>query len=117
VLRTYHNAIKKTTLAGPTYFAGFLKRFLKLIETEEYTNSKNFYVLVILTDGCIHDMKETSSLMVQLSYLPVSLIIVGIGDEDFSDMHTLDADQKILTDPSGRPAARDIVQFVQFKDF
>ena len=54
-------------------------------------------------------MKETSKLIIQMSYLPVSLIIVGIGNADFEEMKTLDADTKVLTDEAGRSAARDIV--------
>ena len=41
-------------------------------------------------------MKETAKLVVDMSYLPVSIIIVGIGDEDFSSMEILDADEKTL---------------------
>ena len=48
------------------------------------THEKQFYILNIFTDGSIHDLDETKDLVVQLSYLPVSIIIVGIGDEDFS---------------------------------
>ena len=73
--------------------------------------------MVLLTDGCIHDMDLTKKEIVRLSYLPVSIVIVGIGNnEDFTDMKILDADSEILTDENGRPAARDIVQFVDFKD-
>jgi len=41
--------------------------------------------------------------------LPVSIIIIGIGDEDFSSMKVLDADERSLQDYLGRTAARDIV--------
>lgn len=41
-------------------------------------------------------MKETAKLVVDMSYLPVSIIIVGIGDEDFASMEILDADEKTL---------------------
>lgn len=44
--------------------------------------------------------------------MPVSIILVGIGDEDFSQMITLDADSKVLVDKHDRAAARDIIQFV-----
>ena len=64
---------------------------------------------MILTDGAIHDMKETCKLVIQMSYMPVSIIIVGIGEEDFSQMEILDADTKVLTDDMGRAAARDII--------
>ena len=41
-------------------------------------------------------MKETAKLVVDMSYLPVSIIIVGIGDEDFASMEILDADEQTL---------------------
>jgi len=40
-------------------------------------------VLLILTDGVIHDMDDTISAIVDGSKLPLSIIIVGIGTEDF----------------------------------
>ena len=72
--------------------------------------------MCIFTDGSIHDFEKTKELVVKLSYLPVSLIIVGIGDEDFSKCIELDADSQVLTDKQGKPAARDITQFVKFDD-
>jgi hypothetical protein len=40
-----------------------------------------------LTDGCIHDMSETKKILVEISYKPVSVIIVGIGNADFTNMN------------------------------
>jgi hypothetical protein len=39
--------------------------------------------LLILTDGDIHDMKETKSLIVAASSLPCAIVIVGLGDALF----------------------------------
>ena len=78
--------------------------------------TQEFFVLSIFTDGCIHDVDETKELIVTLSYLPVSIIIVGIGDENFERMVELDADSHVLCDKDGRAAARDIIQFVAFND-
>ena len=36
--------------------------------------------------GDINDMKETKSEIVELSEFPVSIIIVGVGNSDFSKM-------------------------------
>ena len=47
--------------------------------------------------------------------MPLSIIIVGIGNADFSNMEKLDGDNG-LYDSKGRKAARDIVQFVPFRD-
>lgn len=47
----------------------------------------------------------------------MSIIIVGVGAADFSAMEFLDSDDKLLRSPRGDVAARDIVQFVPFRDF
>ena len=49
--------------------------------------------------------------------LPLSIIIVGVGSADFEAMEELDGDTVRLTSPDGRVAARDIVQFVPFRNF
>jgi hypothetical protein len=51
-----------------------------------------YHCIVILTDGEIHDMQATVDLIVELSKLPVSIIIIGVGNEDFMKMQFLDAD-------------------------
>ena len=51
-----------------------------------------------------------------MSKLPVSIIIVGVGNEEFSMMDDLDSDEKLLKDDKNRRAKRDIVQFVRFQE-
>lgn len=41
-------------------------------------------------------MTETTDLIVELSHHPVSIIIVGIGNESFEKMVKLDGDKEIL---------------------
>ena len=72
---------------------------------------------MILTDGIIEDMDDTINSLVEASYLPISVIIIGIGNADFSNMDVLDADEDPLYDNNGRKADRDLVQFVPFKGF
>jgi hypothetical protein len=76
-----------------------------------------YHVLLIITDGAIMDMPDTISALVQGSFLPLSVVIVGVGWADFSSMDELDADGKGLVDRTGIKAARDIVQFVPFNKF
>ena len=47
---------------------------------------------------------------------PLSIIIVGVGNADFDAMEELDGDTVRVSD-NGRDAARDIVQFVPFRNF
>ena len=46
-----------------------------------------YYIFLILTDGMINDMEPTIDEIVRASSLPLSIIIVGIGDEDFAPMN------------------------------
>ena len=73
--------------------------------------------MLYITDGEITDMNETVDRIIEASELPMSIIIIGVGDQDFSRMIELDADEVMLTDSLGRRASRDIVQFVQFDVF
>lgn len=72
---------------------------------------------MILTDGIINDMERTVDAIVEASYLPISIIIIGIGDSNFRNMHILDSDNEILYDSNKRAADRDCVQFVEFNKF
>ena len=56
-------------------------------------------------------MDATKEAIINASALPMSIIIVGVGNEDFSSMEFLDSDGQLLRH-NGRSAARDIVQFV-----
>jgi hypothetical protein len=51
-----------------------------------------YHVMMIITDGEIHDMKETIDIIVELSKFPVSIIIIGVGHDEFENMKRLDGD-------------------------
>ena len=74
-----------------------------------------YQILLILTDGEIHDMEQVKGLLCDSSNLPTSVIIVGVGNEQFQMMEELDSDGKMLSG-QGKVAKRDIVQFVRFKE-
>ena len=73
----------------------------------------SYSIMLLLTDGAIHDMPQTIDLICQLADLPCSIIIVGIGNANFDAMEDLDGDGGRLYNSANIPASRDIVQFVQ----
>jgi hypothetical protein len=73
------------------------------------SQAKSYSILLILTDGEIHDMEQTKDLLVRASQLPLSVIIIGVGNEDFESMIELDSDGKLLMASNGQPALRDFV--------
>lgn len=101
-------------MAGPTFFSSILDVFMDF--ATEGRDLKTYFVLLILTDGYIHDFSLTKQLIVKASKLPCSIIIVGIGDDEFEQMIDLDADDALLKDDDEKEAVRDIVQFVRLED-
>ena len=59
-------------------------------------SNQKYLILLIITDGIINDMKKTIDEIVRGSSLPLSIIIVGVGNADFSSMDVLDADDEPL---------------------
>jgi hypothetical protein len=59
----------------------------------------------------------TKDVICEAAYLPLSIIIVGIGNSDFSHMIELDGDKIPIKNKKGVQIERDIVQFVRFNDF
>lgn len=57
MLAAYRYAVHNTDFRGPTYFADTLKRLIAIVEAEQKLHDKLYFVFVILTDGCIHDMQ------------------------------------------------------------
>lgn len=112
----YRQTLPTIALAGPTKFSDVLRSFVNSVSQ---TLTNNIYqILLILTDGEIHDMPQTIDLVIEASQLPCSIIIVGVGNEGFQMMKQLDADKGRLTSKTnGSKAARDIVQFVCFRDY
>ena len=53
---------------------------------------QNYFVLLLLTDGVLSDMSYTIDAIVRASHYPLSIIIVGVGAANFTDMNTLDCD-------------------------
>ena len=87
--------MKFIDLDGPTYFAPMIKEIVEFTREAFRQDDNNYTVLLILTDGCIHDMQATKDWIVEGSYLPLSIIIVGVGDADFTLMEELDSDDKV----------------------
>ncbi|XP_066441032.1 copine-4 [Eleutherodactylus coqui] len=118
VVEAYQNCLPKLQLYGPTNIAPIIQKVAKSASEETHTmEATQYFILLILTDGVITDMADTREAIVHASHLPMSVIIVGVGNADFSDMQMLDGDDGILRSPKGEPVLRDIVQFVPFRNF
>ncbi|KAI6219434.1 C2 domain protein [Aphelenchoides besseyi] len=116
VIQAYKQCLSVVQLSGPTNFEPSIREFAGRASTFPKDGTR-FQILLIITDGVITDMANTRTAIVQASTLPLAIIIVGVGNDDFSAMDALDSDNALLTDHTGLVAKRDIVQFVPFRQF
>jgi len=115
ILSSYYTSINNVQLYGPTNFSPVINHVAKFAQVYQRDPS-NYFILLIITDGIITDFEETKAALVNASSLPMSVIIVGVGNEDFSAMEVLDGDNGQLQS-RGAFAKRDIVQFVELRKF
>merc|ERR1719384_2714161 len=115
ILAAYHQSLNSVQLYGPTNFSPVINHVAKFARAYQHDPS-NYFVLLIITDGIITDLDATKNAVIHASGLPLSIIIVGVGAEDFSAMDELDSDDSLLTN-NGKTAQRDIVQFVEMQKF
>ena len=115
IINVYHKCIQKILFSGPTYFAPIINKIISNIK--EQNDPREYQVLMILTDGIILDMANTIDALVEGSYYPLSVIIIGIGNADFAKMNELDGDKIPLISRKGIKRQRDLVQFVPFNKY
>merc|ERR1711997_278249 len=111
LLGAYWHAIQNVRLYGPTNFAPVINHVANFARAYQQSGDQ-YFVLLIITDGIITDLEATKYAIVNACQLPMSIIIVGVGNEDFSAMEELDGDEKKLR-AYNKIASRDIVQFVE----
>lgn len=116
ILGAYKNALGQVQLSGPTLFSHIIRNATTLAD-QSWRNDRTYTLLLIITDGVINDMQDTIDAIVDAGRVPISIIIVGVGNADFSAMDRLDADEVPLVSRSGGKMVRDIVQFVPFNKF
>ncbi|XP_061357122.1 protein BONZAI 1-like [Gastrolobium bilobum] len=117
IMMAYISALHNVSLAGPTLFGPVISNAALIASQSVANGGRNYFVLLIITDGVVTDLQETKDALVKASDLPLSILIVGVGGADFKEMEVLDADKgERLESTYGRVASRDIVQFVPFRD-
>uniref|UniRef100_A0A8D0P0S2 Copine 2 n=1 Tax=Sus scrofa TaxID=9823 RepID=A0A8D0P0S2_PIG len=118
IAQAYSACLPHIRFYGPTNFSPIINHVARFAaQATQQKTATQYFILLIITDGVISDMEETRHAVVQASRLPMSIIIVGVGNADFAAMEFLDGDSRTLRSHTGEEAARDIVQFVPFREF
>ncbi|CAH9087142.1 unnamed protein product [Cuscuta europaea] len=117
IMNAYSSAMHNVTLSGPTLFSHVINSAANIAAQSLKNTQNKYFALLIITDGVLTDLQETIDAIVRASDLPVSILVIGVGNADFTQMEILDADNgKRLESSTGRVATRDIVQFIPMRE-
>eukprot|EP00970_Alexandrium_tamarense_P002251 scaffold324_cov188-Alexandrium_tamarense.AAC.10 len=98
-------------MSGPTVFTEVIELAAAQAKSRQQIRPLSYTILLLLTDGAVSDVEATKRSLVSVADAPLSIVIVGIGNADFTAMQFLDDFEKRTG------ANRDIVQFVQFNKY
>lgn len=87
VLKQYTDVVGRVSLSGPTSFAPIINKAIEIVKQD-----KSYNILVIVADGQVVEEHERSTreAIVEASYFPLSIIVVGVGDGPWDRMHEYD---------------------------
>ena len=119
LIKHYKTCVSQIKFHGPSAITDLLK-LTCLYASAEVVDDKNqkYFILLIFTDGNLSDMSFTVNEIAKASNLPISIIIVGMGNNDHTKIKDLDNDTYEL--PSKEPRLkpiRDIVNSVEYSKY
>mmetsp|Transcript_1319 Transcript_1319/g.2161 ORF Transcript_1319/g.2161 Transcript_1319/m.2161 type:complete len:604 (-) Transcript_1319:52-1863(-) len=115
IMDAYRGVFNTTlTMSYPTDFTEVIKTAASYAQHEQDTAEQeedlSYTILLILTAGNIENVQETKDELIRASDSPLSVVIVGISDNDFASMEFLD-------EHADTEGGRDITKFVTFDDY
>jgi Copine len=110
VLESYRSVFKTgLVMSSPTDFTQVMEaaaqRSTAALTAAQEQGQLAYTILLIVTDGAVSDVDATAACIQKLNDHPLSVVIVGVGDADFTAMKFLDDIPNMN---------RDFVQFVEF---
>lgn len=88
VLERYAELATTVKLSGPTSFAPQIREAIRIVQEE-----RAYHILVIIADGQVSDATEdgeTAKAIIEASYYPLSIIVIGVGDGPWEVMDEYD---------------------------
>ncbi|CAG8729876.1 19700_t:CDS:1, partial [Racocetra fulgida] len=115
VLEIYRDTLSNVTLSSPANFTPAIMSVVNRLQRLVDNNVNVYEVLLIITYGLIDDMESTIKAVMNASVLPLSIVIIGLGNADFTNLNTLANDFMSFNWDDLKP--RNIVNFVTMKNF
>jgi hypothetical protein len=117
IIDAYRYALQNIEFGNTTRFSRVIAKATGRAR-QAYERRNTYTILLIITDGALEgDLQDSIDAIVEANDAPLSIIIVGVGSENFDAMKKLDASKSRLIAKSKQEATRSIVHFVPFAKF
>lgn len=107
ILPAYRNLVSNMVPGNLNKISPIIQRAIGAAQSSWGRDKSLYNIVLILTSGTIADKDEAKALLNQARALPISIILVAVGDGNMRDMEFLDGDHEVT--------ARDFVSFVDYK--
>lgn len=115
VVSAYYESLDHVAPHQPCYMNPVIQHVVEETKRKDAMSMHSAYtVLLLITDGDYRDQSHVADTICAATDLPLSIVIVGIGNSEFPLLDELDGDEIRLCNSDGVPAARDIVQVVHY---
>jgi hypothetical protein len=117
-IKQYQKCLKSVNISGTKNVAGIIKKVLKGIdEFKTEASKKKYKVMLIISDGQIHDIKEVTNKIVKSANYPISIIVLGVGGGNFNELERLDDIKCSLVNHRSEKPIRNNIQFINLDKF
>ncbi|NWZ73625.1 CPNE1 protein, partial [Acrocephalus arundinaceus] len=84
IVDAYQQILPQIRLYGPTSFSPIINHMARFAaHSLQQGTAAQYFTLLIIIDGEITDLDQTRQVIVNASKLPMSVIILGVGEADF----------------------------------
>ena len=85
VVQRYKELAPRVVMAGPTNFAPAIDAACAIV-----SQTRMYHILIIVADGQVTSKVHTEAAIVRASALPLSIVVVGVGDGPWDQMDNFD---------------------------
>lgn len=85
VLDCYNKIAPFVKMSGPTSFAPIIRKAIELVKVRN-----TYHILLIIADGAVDDIDETTDVIIDASKYPLSIVCIGIGKGPWEKMKDMD---------------------------
>ena len=112
LLNTYKESLKKVIQGDILNLSEIINESLTNIKAEIDEGINKYYIILLLVSGQCNDIKEMKDILVKASEYPVSIFIVGLGNDKYEDIAVINNEEYAIINSNGDKIKRDIIQFI-----